>query len=53
MGDYLHNLLVILLGDSKLVMTWWTTPNAAFDMQCPQDVDETLVKNYLESHCFR
>ena len=53
MGDYLHNMLVSLLGDPKLVMTWWTTPNKAFEGQCPQDVDENTVKNYLESHCFR
>jgi len=53
MGDYLQNMLVALLGDPRLVMTWWTTPNAAFNGQCPQDVDEITVKNYLESHCFR
>lgn len=52
MGDYLHNMLISLLGDPKLVMTWWTTPNLAFDMQCPQDVDEQLVKTYLEGHCY-
>jgi hypothetical protein len=51
--DYLHNMLVALLGDPQLVIKWWTTPNLAFGGQCPQDVDEITVKNYLESHCFR
>jgi len=53
LGDYLHNMLVSLLGNPQLVIKWWTTPNAAFEGQCPQDVDENTVKNYLESHCFR
>jgi hypothetical protein len=53
MGDYLHNMLISLLGDPTLVIKWWTSPNAAFEGQCPQDVDENTVKNYLESHCFR
>ena len=52
MGDYLHNMLLSLLGDPLLVVKWWTTPNSAFDMQCPEDVDETKVKKYLEGHCF-
>jgi hypothetical protein len=53
LGDYLHNMLISLLGDPQLVIKWWTTPNAAFNGQCPQDVDENTIKNYLESHCFR
>jgi len=46
-------LLVSLLGRPELVALWWSTPNRAFDNKCPQDVDENLVKSYLESHCFK
>jgi hypothetical protein len=46
-------MLFTLLGSQELIAKWWTTPNRAFNMQCPQDVDETTVKNYLEGHCFR
>jgi hypothetical protein len=53
LSEYLNIMLLSLLGDPKLAMTWWTTPNLAFDMQCPQDVDENKIKNYLESHCFK
>lgn len=53
LNDYIHNMLFALLGSQELIAKWWTTPNKAFGGQCPQDVDETTVKNYLESHCFR
>ena len=52
LSDYLHLMLMSLLGDPQLVSAWWASPNAAFDMQCPQDVDEQLVKAYLEGHCY-
>lgn len=51
--DYLNAMLLALLGNHELVAKWWTTPNRGFDMQCPKDVDETKVKNYLESFCFK
>ena len=45
-------MLMSLLGDQDLAKMWWTTPNVAFEGQCPQDVDEQVVKAYLEGHCF-
>jgi hypothetical protein len=53
LGDYLHNMLISLLGDPQLVIRWWTAPNRAFEGQCPQDVDENTVKSYLENHLFK
>ena len=50
---YLNMLLIGLIGNRDLCQQWWTTPNRAFDGQCPKDVDETIVKNYLEGFCFR
>ena len=51
--DYLNAMLFALLGNHELVAKWWTTPNRGFDMQCPKDVEETKVKNYLEYFCFK
>ena len=51
-ADYCNAMLMSLLGNPDLVIKWWTTPNRAFDMQCPRDVDEQKVKTYLEGHCF-
>lgn len=49
---YLNMLLLGLIGNRELAKQWWTTPNKAFDMQCPKDVDEIKVKAYLEGHCY-
>lgn len=49
---YLNMLLLGLIGNRKLVGAWWNTPNRAFDNQLPKDVDESLVKHYLESQCY-
>ena len=51
--DYLNAMLLSLLGNPELIAKWWSTPNRAFEGQCPQDVDEKQVKNYLESFCFK
>ena len=50
--DYMNTMLLALIGDHRLVETWWTTPNMAFDYVCPKDVPEQEVKAYLEGHCF-
>ena len=41
-----------LLGKEELVKAWWTSPNKAFDMQCPKDVDLNTVAKYIERFCF-
>lgn len=51
--DYCNAMLLALLGDPDLIHPWWTTPNLAFEGQCPDHVDEQTVKKYLEEHCFR
>lgn len=50
--DYINAMLFALIGDHDLVVNWWTSPNAAFEGRCPQDVDENTVKAYLEGHCY-
>lgn len=52
LADYMNSMLLALLGDPQLVAKWWDSPNKAFDMQCPRDVDEQKVRAYLEGHCF-
>lgn len=52
-ADYCNAMLMSLLGNPDLVIRWWTTPNQAFDGECPQEVPEEFVKAYLESFCFR
>jgi len=52
LSDYINVMLFALLGDHELVAKWWTSPNAAFEGRCPQDVDEHTVKAYLEGHCY-
>jgi hypothetical protein len=51
--DYINAMLLALLGDRDMVTKWWTSPNLAFGMQCPQDVDEDLIKSYLENFLFK
>jgi hypothetical protein len=41
-----------LLGKQELVKAWWTTPNKAFEMQCPKDADLDKVVAYIERFCF-
>ena len=50
--DYINSLLLALVGRQELVQAWWTSPNLAFDGQCPCDVPETKVVAYLEFHCY-
>lgn len=50
--DYMNSMLLALLGNQELVAKWWTSPNRAFEGQCPRDVPEQKVKAYLEGHCF-
>lgn len=50
--DYMNTMLFALIGDHDLVAKWWSSPNRAFEGQCPKDVDEQKVKAYLEGHCF-
>lgn len=40
-------LLLALLGNQEFVDRWWTTPNKAFDMAHPEDVDPKRVQEYL------
>ena len=51
-ADYCNSMLLALIGNPDLVISWWKTPNKAFDGRCPQDVPEQEVKAYLEGHCF-
>lgn len=51
--DYIDYLVFVLVGRQDLVLTWWSTPNRAFEGQCPKDVPETEVIKYLESYCFK
>jgi hypothetical protein len=45
-------LLLGLIGNRDLAKLWWDVPNRAFAMQCPRDVPEDKVKDYLEGHCY-
>lgn len=40
-------LLMALLGRQELVDQWWSSPNKAFDMAHPSDVDPKVVQEYL------
>ena len=48
----MNAMLFAMLGSDELVERWWETPNKAFDMKCPKDVDEQKVHQYLGAHCF-
>lgn len=52
LSDYMNSMLFSLLGNPELVTKWWTSPNRAFEGQCPRDVDPSKVCAYLEGHCF-
>ena len=48
----MNAMLFTMLGSDELVERWWETPNKAFDMNCPKDVEEQKVHQYLGAHCF-
>jgi hypothetical protein len=48
----LNALVLALVGDPELADRWWYTPNKAFDMSRPIDVDTRTVRDYLMQHCF-
>ena len=48
----LDQILMSMLGSQDLVERWWTTPNKAFEMQCPEQVDIELVKDYIIWHAY-
>lgn len=48
----LNRLVVALVGSEELAAKWWTTPNKAFDNECPCGADLDHVKEYLIWHCF-
>lgn len=48
----LENLVLALIGDPELADNWWYSPNKAFDMQRPIEVDTRIVREYLMFHCY-
>ena len=40
-------LLMAMLGSQEWVNKWWVSPNKAFDMAHPEDVDPKKVQEYL------
>jgi len=45
----IYAILLAMLGNDKLINSWWNTPNKAFDNLCPKDADEFKVLSYLLS----
>jgi hypothetical protein len=50
---YLNMLLLSLLGSQELSLQWWNSPNKAFNYECPKDVSQEMVTNYLEGFAFK
>jgi hypothetical protein len=42
-----NDLLRAMLGSEELVTKWWHSPNKAFDMAHPADVESNKVFEYL------
>jgi hypothetical protein len=40
-------LLMAMLGSQALVEKWWVSPNRAFDMEQPVNVNKNSVEQYL------
>jgi hypothetical protein len=40
-------LLMAMLGSQALVEQWWVSPNRAFDMEQPVNVNKNSVEQYL------
>ena len=47
-----NDLIFSLVGSEELAEKWWVSPNKAFDMRCPKDVDEKEVHDYLMWHAY-
>jgi len=50
--EIMNDMLFAMLGSDELVKVWWESPNKAFDMKCPKDIEERIVFQYLGAHCF-
>ena len=40
-------ILKAILGSDESIEKWWNTPNKAFDLQNPNNIDIVKVYNYL------
>ena len=49
--EYLHNVLLSILGTEELVSQWWSSPNKAFGDQTPDEIykhgDASSVVAYI------
>jgi hypothetical protein len=43
----LEVLVLSMIGDAELADSWWYTPNKAFDMERPIEVDARIIREYL------
>ena len=50
--ETLNPYVLALVGSEDLANTWWSTPNRAFNLSAPEQVDLELVQDYLLWHCF-
>ena len=50
--ETLNPYVLTLVGSEELAKTWWSTPNRAFNLSAPEQVDLELVQDYLLWHCF-
>lgn len=48
--DALNEVLKAMLGSDDLATNWWSTPNKAFDMSRPEEVELFKVRDYLMWH---
>ena len=46
----LKELVLAFVGDAELADHWWYSPNKAFEMRRPIDVDLREVREYLMYH---
>jgi hypothetical protein len=43
-------MVVILTGSEELADAWWYSPNKAFNMKTPNEIEYEVVKDYLIWH---
>lgn len=53
----INEVLLSLLGSSEYVQRWWVSPNANWNLMCPQQIwdsgDQDEVWNYVMTHGYR
>lgn len=50
--ERLNPLILAMVGSDAMAAKWWTSPNKAFNNECPCYVEFDIVRDYLVWHAY-